>query len=264
MRRLCIGDIHGNYDKTLKVLDFCKFSDSDVLYSTGDFCDRGRQNVKTIDFLMSLNNLFPVVGNHDLWNYEYLSDNMTRDGFDCWYNYNGGFYTVKEEKNKDPEWKFKVATWLKNLPFMIDINDKVIIHSVAPKTIYESRANIPLTDITTGTLKTSRLVRDEVYDDNVWGRSIINGCEGYTPIGARRSLYNPYIKDCYKNTYTGNPIYIIGHTPLDKPFYDKDLGIIGIDTGGFLDIGYITVLDIDTLEFWTSNSKDTQNLLEVK
>ena len=72
MRRLCIGDIHGCYDELMSALDNCSYSDSDVLYSVGDFTDRGTQNVQVLDFLMGLENFHPVCGNHDLWNYEYL------------------------------------------------------------------------------------------------------------------------------------------------------------------------------------------------
>ena len=36
MSRFIVGDIHGSYDKLMTALELCKFSDSDILYCTGD------------------------------------------------------------------------------------------------------------------------------------------------------------------------------------------------------------------------------------
>ena len=73
MSRFIVGDIHGSYDRLMTALDLCKFSDSDTLYCTGDIGDRGPDVRKCIDFLMSLKDRFkPVIGNHDVWAYQYL------------------------------------------------------------------------------------------------------------------------------------------------------------------------------------------------
>lgn len=57
-RRLCVGDIHGCYSKLIDVLDKYKFSSSDSLYCVGDLCDKGcdkgKENLKTLNFLMNL------------------------------------------------------------------------------------------------------------------------------------------------------------------------------------------------------------------
>lgn len=282
MRRLCIGDIHGCYDKMMSALDNCKYSDTDILYSVGDLCDRGKQNVKTLNFLMSLKNFKPVCGNHDWWNFSYLhpiieypelprlngkiqhSYFMSRDAWECWYYYNGGRNTVDEEHNQTDEWGNKVYNFLKNIPYLIDLGDKVIVHSVFPKNLL-SQINTPLEKITMESLMTSGLMTDEVYDSNLWNRNILAGCEGIQAIGSK-NIYTPYSRDKYLKEYNGSKTYIIGHTPLDHPFYDKGMGIIGIDTGGFCSKekygvdGYITVLDIDSFEYWTSKNYDIQSL----
>ena len=258
MRRLCIGDIHGSYDKLLDVLDRCKFSDTDILYSVGDFTDRGKQNVKVLDFVMSLKNFKPVCGNHDLWNYEFLT-RMTPDAFECWVYWNGGRYTFVEESKQTDEWRENVKNWLKDIPYRINLGDKIIIHSVCPLSAYEYIDNVD--DITMETLKSSNLIRDKVYDDFIWNRGVIGGCNDYYQIGSKEPSYEEYYKNVYGKEFTGTPIYIIGHTPLDHPFFDKEMGIIGIDTGAFcykegwnID-GYLTVLDIDTLEYWQSDKE---------
>lgn len=66
-RNLIIGDIHSQYDKLITVLDKAGFNpDEDTLYSVGDFCDRGSDAVKTLRFLMNLENFKAVIGNHDI------------------------------------------------------------------------------------------------------------------------------------------------------------------------------------------------------
>lgn len=284
-RRLCVGDIHGSYDRLQQVLEHCKFSDSDTLYSVGDFTDRGNQNVKVLDFLMSLNNFKPVCGNHDLWNYEYLHPQvpykhttwegkvregfrpyMSRDAEDCWYGWNGGRKTLEEEAKQSEDWRNKVYNFLKNIPYRINLGDKIIIHSACPSTIYKW-VDTPLDEITMETLKSSGLIRDDVYDQGVWNREIIKGCKDYVQIGNKYSSFDPWYKDLALKDYDGRLIYIIGHTPLDHPFYDKDLGIIGIDTCAFADKrtgwdieGYLTILDIDTLDYWTSEKDEKKHL----
>lgn len=72
MRKLIVGDIHGEYDKLIEVLSKADFNKNDILYSVGDFCDRGNKNLKVLEFLMSLDNFKAVRGNHDVWLYNYL------------------------------------------------------------------------------------------------------------------------------------------------------------------------------------------------
>lgn len=48
-RNLIVGDIHSEYDKLVTVQDKASFDpESDILYSLGDFCDRGRDALKTL------------------------------------------------------------------------------------------------------------------------------------------------------------------------------------------------------------------------
>ena len=278
MRRLCIGDIHGCYDKLIDVLDKCKFSDADILYSVGDFTDRGVQNVKTLDFLMSLENFKPVCGNHDLWNYEYLHPRISfihksfsgetisgtrpyidRDAEECWVKWNGGKNTEKEEHTQSEEWRNKVFNFLKDIPYRIDLGDRVIIHSPCHSAVYKW-ISTDIDQITMETLKSSNLIRDEIYDDSVWSRSIIPACKGYLPIGSEavNEADRAYYRRFCDPIYNGDKIYIIGHTPLAQPFYDRELGIVGIDTGAFCTKeeygvnGYLTIVDMDTFEYWQS------------
>ena len=102
MRRLITGDIHSSYTKLRKALDRAGFrKDEDVLYSTGDLADRGSEVCETFDYLLSLPRFYPVLGNHDLWLYEYLKLGIRDDSFRNWVKYNGGSITVLALSDRD-------------------------------------------------------------------------------------------------------------------------------------------------------------------
>ena len=275
MRRLCVGDLHGSYDKLMTVLENCNFSEDDILYSLGDFCDRGVQNKKTLEFCMKLGDRFmPIIGNHDWWLYLWLTHHFDKsrwsmdesESIQCWKEWNGGRNTYAELKDADESFLEKLFNWLKPIPFARKIDNKVIIHSIAPDEEYAWRNREEWKDYTTITLETiqkSGLMYDIVYDSRLWNRDVIQACKDFYQIGYNWPSYHQWAEDKYGKEFNGDTIYIIGHTPLDHPFYDKDRGIIGIDTGAFCDTkngwdldGSLTILNIDSLDWWTS--KDTE------
>ena len=266
------------YDRLQEVLDKASFSDSDTLYSVGDFCDRGIQNLKTLEFLMSLDNFKPVIGNHDWWLYLWLVQVFDPDRYypdeiesiQCWKNWNGGKNTYEELNHASRAFLKKLYKWMKSIPFARKVDNKVIIHSIAPDKEYAWRNQENWKDYTTVTLENlqkSGLMYDIVYDSNLWNRNVIVACKDYQQIGYKFPSFQLWAKDLYSKEFTGDPVYIIGHTPLDHPFFDKDLGIVGLDTGAFCDKklgwdveGCLTILDIDTFEYWQSGKEGVQIL----
>ncbi len=261
-RRLCIGDIHGTYSKLTDVLDRCNFSSSDTLYCVGDLCDRGKENLKTLQFLMSLNNFHPVIGNHDIWLAEYLSYKMTETALHVWAYYNGGMNTFVEFLDMSYEEKLKIYNWLKNIPYMINLKDKIIMHTPTPKKIFDRLKNrYSLEDITLVNIKESGLLQNEIYDDQLWNRKVI-ACSKY--INDKQKYKKFFEKQFNKNT----PTIFCGHTPLFEPIYDENMNICLIDTGSFATKeknerdGHLTIIDIDTFDYWQNGNKKKQNILE--
>lgn len=67
MKYFMVSDIHGEYDKLIDALTKAKFNkDVDTLVSVGDAFDRGHQNLKVLDYLLSLPHKILLWGNHDL------------------------------------------------------------------------------------------------------------------------------------------------------------------------------------------------------
>jgi len=77
-RILTCGDIHGNYDALVQVLERSKFNNSiDQLIMLGDYTDRHSDSAKVVQLLIELqvesdNRHIYIRGNHDVWCGEWL------------------------------------------------------------------------------------------------------------------------------------------------------------------------------------------------
>lgn len=60
-----MSDIHGEYDKYLKMLDKIRFGEEDTLYILGDVVDRGDQPARILQNMAMRENVFPIMGNHE-------------------------------------------------------------------------------------------------------------------------------------------------------------------------------------------------------
>ena len=60
-----MADIHGHYDKYIKMLKQIHFSDNDNLYVLGDVIDRGPAGMKILQDMMMRPNVIPLLGNHE-------------------------------------------------------------------------------------------------------------------------------------------------------------------------------------------------------
>lgn len=65
MATYCISDIHGDYDKYIKMLRKINFRDKDILYVLGDIVDRGNDSLKILQDMMMRINVYPIIGNHE-------------------------------------------------------------------------------------------------------------------------------------------------------------------------------------------------------
>ena len=67
------SDIHGCYDRFLKLLDKIHFSDDDELYILGDVIDRNKEGIPTLLYIMEhQKNIHLLMGNHEDFMYQYL------------------------------------------------------------------------------------------------------------------------------------------------------------------------------------------------
>lgn len=60
-----MSDLHGCYDKYLKILEKINFNDNDTLYILGDIVDRGPDGIKILMDIYNRKNVVALRGNHD-------------------------------------------------------------------------------------------------------------------------------------------------------------------------------------------------------
>lgn len=60
-----MSDIHGCYDKYIRMLEKIKFNENDTLYILGDVLDRGPEGIETLLDLSRRKNVVLLRGNHD-------------------------------------------------------------------------------------------------------------------------------------------------------------------------------------------------------
>ncbi len=66
MATYVMTDIHGEYDKLMKMLNKIKFSSADNLLILGDNVDRGPKNMAVLEFIHNTPNVESLLGNHEL------------------------------------------------------------------------------------------------------------------------------------------------------------------------------------------------------
>ena len=252
MSRFIVGDIHGSYDRLMTALELCKFSDSDILYCTGDIGDRGPNVKECIEFLMSLGNRFrSVIGNHDVWAYQYLTDTINRYSNDVW-ECNEGQCTMDAlfyMDNKD-----EVTAWYGSFPYIIEEDDFRLIHTLT-YTDHLDMSRIPLSEIRMNNIEVSGILDNTYgYDKELFDRRILLKSKYFD----KKSPDPEWSKK--KCSLLDDKLTVIGHTAVTGGvLYDKEMNVCDIDTGGFCTYeknkyeGKITVLNIDTKDFVDSS-----------
>jgi len=228
-RILVIGDIHGGLKAINQVFERAKVTTDDTLIFLGDYVDGWSESPQVLDFLIELNKKNRCVfirGNHDDLLLNWLSE--SRDNLE-WYKH-GGESTVLAYANISVVKKQIHIEFLKSLQnYYLDEQNRLFIHAgftningiryeFFPKLFYWDR-----------TLWETALSLDESIPKN--------------------SLFYPRRFTLYDEIYIGHtPVTRIGKTiPIQKAC------VWNIDTGAAFN-GALTILDIDTKEFWQSDS----------
>lgn len=237
MSTYVISDIHGEYELFSKLLEKIHFSEQDQLYIIGDLVDRGTGPVDVLLKIMSMDNVFPVAGNHEVMAYEclsYLLNEVTDE-------------TLAEFENN---MIFPMTEWLKNgggttLAQFTNLDREM--QSAVLDYIHECMTN----------LYDSLKIGDHEY------LLIHTGLENYNP--TKKDDYYVVSDDFlfgkmdYNKQYIKGVVIISGHTPTQlipenkKPgFIYKHNNHIVIDCGAYMENGRLAALRLEDMEeFYT-------------
>ncbi|MEZ5002544.1 MAG: metallophosphoesterase [Chitinophagales bacterium] len=226
-RKLVIGDIHGALRALQQCLDRANVTSGDQLIFLGDYADGWSETGQLIDFLIDLQQYIDCVfikGNHDVFCLNYLKGEPMSSN---WFLYGGKATADCYEQNSfDTSKHIDFLSQLKN--FYIDKDNKLFIHAG-----YTSLQG-PLAE------------KDE--NTYYWDRTLWETAIASDPQLTSENIRYPARFKLFKEIY-------IGHTPILKygTFHPMNqLNLWNMDTGAAYN-GHLTIMDIDTKQFWQSD-----------
>lgn len=117
----CMSDIHGEYDRFMKMLELIDFSEADTLYIIGDVIDRKPGGIDILQKIMASANMVMLLGNHEQMCLDTLGPNNVIGRRSLWLQ-NGGSDTYRELMYMmTPAERHRILQFLSNLPDHIDI-----------------------------------------------------------------------------------------------------------------------------------------------
>lgn len=223
-RKFVIGDIHSHYDEMMELFEMVNFDfDNDSLVSLGDLVDRGIKPIEVIETLMKIKKFIHILGNHDEWCYQYL---VNKDQPSEWI-FQGGKSTLNAYVNNEEYQDRHIAFFEKARLYYIDNENRLFVHG-------GFNHRIPF-----------NLQRDK-KELLIWDRSLVLTAIEYD--------------ECDQKFQEFSEIFV-GHTPTqfikeETPKRFSNLWML--DTGVYIS-GKLSIMNIETKEFWQSTSKENSN-----
>lgn len=223
-----IGDIHGALKALQQVLERVGLQKDDQLIFLGDYVDGWPQSAQTIDYLIGLENEYSCLflkGNHDTWCEAWLWGEQPDE---VWLEH-GGLATIKSYETYTLSQKIKHRDFLdRMLAYYIDQSNRLFVHA--------------------GFASMRGPGKERFKANLLWDRTLWEMALSVDHKLKKNSKKYP------KRLLLFNEIYI-GHTPTTN--YDIDVpmqacNVWNVDTGAAF-TGKITVMNIDTREYWQSD-----------
>lgn len=221
-----MSDIHGMYDKYMKMLDLIEFSENDdELYILGDVVDRGEKPAEVLLDMMKRPNVYPIIGNHELMAMNVLDVMFNGENGNSpvpveamlgeWLT-NGGAFTLDSISKRSDTERLDIIDYLSEFTNYetIDIGDKsyIMVHAGFDN------------------FRPDRKLSDYTVDELVWHRQ------------------DPSVR-----YFNDKSIHVIsGHTPTfalgGEAKIIHESGNIFIDCGACFENGKLACLCLDTME----------------
>lgn len=231
-RTLAVGDIHGGLKAIQQLFEKAKVTPEDKLIFLGDYVDGWSESAGVMNYMIELstiNECIFIKGNHDVWCEEWLRTGVA----DRTWLFHGGQQTVNSYANATSVIKMQHLNFLEQMPFYyIDDLNRLFIHAG---------------------FTSMHGPQKEFHNSNFsWDRTL---WETALVMDKRIKKDSIFFPKCLK---LFNEIYI-GHTPTQ--YYDVNIPMQGcnvwnLDTGAAF-YGKLSIMDIDTKQFWQSEEVHT-------
>lgn len=143
-----MSDLHGQYDRYVKMLNMIELKDDDMLYILGDILDRGPNPIKIIMDLMERPNVEVIAGNHEVMALECMDKFLLKEinedsineisrsvGFEALLNWqtNGAHTTIQELHALDRFSLREVKDFIADFEMYDEVNvggvDYILVHA---------------------------------------------------------------------------------------------------------------------------------------
>ena len=225
MRTLCIGDIHGGYKALIQCLERSKFDyNEDRLICLGDVADGWSEVARCFDKLLEIPNLIYILGNHDHWLLQWFKFGEAPS---IWTR-QGGSASIASYAGTEDMSKHETLLNKANY-YWVDEQNRLYVH---------------------GGLDWHNSINKQNPSDIIWDRHLFQ-------VATMWEQYN-------KREVPGKELRIvkdylevfIGHTATE--YYDRTLKPVHVSNIWNLDQGAgwngkLSIMDVDTKEFWQSD-----------
>lgn len=226
-----IGDIHGGLQAVHQIIERANVTANDTLIFLGDYVDGWSQSPQVLDYLIALEKKQKCIfikGNHDELLLRWMTLGNKNIDETMWFKH-GGEATVNAYKKVTTQAKQEHINFLEKLQnYHLDHKNRLFVHA-------------GFTNING--------VAYEFYPKLFyWERTLWETALSLDPTIPKTSDYYP------KRLLLYNEIYI-GHTPVTKIGKTTPVNkanIWNVDTGAAFK-GPLTILDVDSKQFWQSD-----------
>ena len=244
-RRLVFADPHGNYQALIQTFTRANIDyEKDKIICLGDVCDGFTQTYEVVEELLKIKNLVFVLGNHDDFFMNYLLNGRAIGGW----LHQGGIATVNSYLHHNGSPKIQVDTKLSHATYVKDYS-KLLNNLIVPIThqdlfnravLYHKEDNMVFVH---GGFDETKSVENQSKITLLWDRDLI--------------------KTAMKQKIRNYDKVFVGHTSTQfcsidnttKPLKFHNLWVL--DTGAGWN-GKLTIMDIDTEEYWQSDKFEGQ------
>ncbi|AZB02317.1 serine/threonine protein phosphatase [Chryseobacterium joostei] len=227
-RTLVIGDIHGGFKALQQIFERAEVTPNDKLIFLGDYVDGWSESSRIIQFLIDLSQKQECIfikGNHDAWCEDWLALGQNPD---MWL-FNGGKSTVESYAEYEQEELDNHLEFFERMKsYHVDDQNRLFIHAG-----YASMHG----------------PEKEVYSSNYrWDRTLWETAVAMDKKLERNSELYPKRLLLFREIF-------IGHTPtldIGSKIPTNKANVWNMDTGAAF-TGSLSIMDIDTREFWQSD-----------
>jgi len=232
MRTFVFGDIHGGLRALIQVLERANVTTSDKLIFLGDYVDGWSESPQVLDFLINLKQSHQCVfirGNHDALLLDWLADK--KDNL-LWFNH-GGEATVNAYKTVGKDTIIEHVEFLKLLNnYYLDDQNRLFVHA--------------------GFTNLNGVEFEYFPKMFYWERTLWETALSLNEKIKKNDVLYPKRFTLYKEIF-------IGHTPvtrINSTIPVNKACVWNVDTGAAFK-GPLTIMDVDTKEFWQSDTLPT-------